>query len=230
MHLKVDNYVYIHNAFRNDLQRIVASCENNGFILSELESWRDILNLHSRVEDEIIIVGLKACLRELNLLERLLHEIGNSSDHKLVKDILGKALKCNDNKERLNLLHSLADELDKHLQKEEEAVMPLLLEAFTRRELWALDSFIVNPNLDYAGEPSVLMAITKWWFGNISVKEGWPLLQNFIKAGNQKPMPQKRLVRNSRTRFLRCKSSHWRQSFLNCFIDVAFGCAKYVLD
>ena len=45
--------------------------------------------------------------------------------------------------ERMKLLKELAVELDNHLKMEEETMMHLLIENFTRRELWALDSFIV---------------------------------------------------------------------------------------
>lgn len=186
----VDNYVYIHNAFRNDLQRMIASCENESFVPSELERWRDILNLHSRVEDEIIIVALQARLKETKSSSKLPQEIITGNDHDSVKKLTEKALKSSDNGKRLSLLRELASELDKHLNQEEETVMPLLLETFSHRELWALDSFIVNEKLDYC-DKETLIDITKWWFGNISTSEMYPLLKNFIKAGKQPPMPVK---------------------------------------
>ena len=69
-------------------------------------------------------------------------------------------------------------------------MVPLLLRNFTERELWAIDSFIVNPKLGYC-DKETLIKITFWWFGNIRVSEGWPLMKNFIKSGNQKSMPLK---------------------------------------
>ena len=184
----VDNYVYIHNAFRNDLQRIITTCENDSFVPGELERWRDILNLHSRVEDEIIIVALQARLKETKSSSSVPEKIANGDDHDSVKELTEKALKSRDNYERLTLLKELASELDKHLSEEEETIMPMLLENFTHRELWALDSFIVNEKLDYC-DKETLIDITKWWFGNISTSEMYPLLKNFIKAGKQPPMP-----------------------------------------
>lgn len=47
----VDNYVYIHNAFPNDLQYIIRQCKRNSNDVKErLEAWAEILDLHSRVE------------------------------------------------------------------------------------------------------------------------------------------------------------------------------------
>ena len=39
-------YVYIHNAFRNDLQRIITE---DRFVMKDLERWADILSIHSRM-------------------------------------------------------------------------------------------------------------------------------------------------------------------------------------
>ena len=118
----------------------------------------------------------------------------------------------------MKLLKELAVELDNHLKMEEETMMHLLIEYFTKRELWALDSFIVvrvlirnirlyftlctcalkviiiliifmqNPILGYC-DKDTLIKITLWWFKNISLSEGKALLGNFIKAGKQPPMP-----------------------------------------
>lgn len=79
-------------------------------------------------------------------------------------------------------------EFEEHLSREESTMVPLLMDCFSLRELWAIDSFIINPKLDYC-DKATLIKITKWWFSNISIKEGWPLLKNFIKAGKQAPMP-----------------------------------------
>lgn len=68
-------------------------------------------------------------------------EIGNGHDS--VKQLISKSLECSDNVERLKLLKELAVELDDHLKMEEENMIHLLIENFTKRELWVLDSFIV---------------------------------------------------------------------------------------
>lgn len=91
-------------------------------------------------------------------------------------------------KERIVVLKELSTELEEHLSREESTMVPLLMDCFSLRELWAIDSFIINPKLDYC-DKATLIKITKWWFSNISIKEGWPLLKNFIKAGKQAPMP-----------------------------------------
>lgn len=93
-----------------------------------------------------------------------------------------------DSHARLQILTVLAVELDEHLVNEEKHIMPLMLKTFYKRELWALDSFIVNPKLGYC-DNELLTIITKWWFCNISIKEGWPLLKKLVAAGNQPPMP-----------------------------------------
>ena len=50
-------------SFRNDLQRIITLCEEDKFSVGDLEQWTEILDLHSRVEDEIV-VALQARLKE----------------------------------------------------------------------------------------------------------------------------------------------------------------------
>lgn len=88
-----DNYVYIHNAFWNDLQRITLSYEHNKFLLGDLGIWMDILDLHSSVEDEIITVALQARLKKLYSSETLPEELLNGKDHESVKKLIGKAWK-----------------------------------------------------------------------------------------------------------------------------------------
>ena len=183
-----DNYVYIHNAFRNDLQRIITNCEHNKFNIDELINWKEILELHSRVEDEIIVVALQARLRRQKE-DKLPNEILNGTDHDKVAMLTEKCLDCTDNDKRLQLLRDLAIELDNHLNREEEVMMGLLIKYFSKRELWALDSFIVNPKLDYCDTKDSLIQITKWWFSNICISEGRKLLVNFVRAGRQPPMP-----------------------------------------
>ena len=180
--------MYIHNAFRNDLQRMITSCENNKFTVGELETWRDILELHSRVEDEIIVVALQARLRRQKE-DRLPNEILNGGDHDAVALLTDKCLECTDNVERLKLLKKLAVNLEIHLKREEEVMMFLLMKYFSKRDLWALDSFIVNPKLTYCDNKEMLIKIIRWWLSNIQISEGRKLLVNFIKAGRQPPLP-----------------------------------------
>lgn len=184
----VDNYVYIHNAFRNDLIRIIANCKSNAYIPGELEEWASILEVHSRFEDEVIIVALQARMKELQQTSQLPAELVDGKDHDGVKDLLSQAMETDSKDERISILKKLSSGLDEHLEREEATLVPLLLNSFSLRELWAIDSFIINPKLGYC-DKDTLMKITKWWFSNISVAEAWPLLKNFIKAGKQKPMP-----------------------------------------
>jgi len=138
------DYVFIHNAFRNDLQRIITSCEQDKFFVGDLEQWKEILDLHSRVEDEIIVVALQARLNEnKDSNDKIPEELLSGNGHDSVKQLISKSLECSDNVERLKLLKELAVELNDHLKMEEENMMHLLIENFTKRELWALDSFIV---------------------------------------------------------------------------------------
>ena len=139
------DYVYIHNAFRNDLQSIITSCEEDKFAIGDLEQWKEILDLHSRVEDEIIVVALQARLKQKkdSNHDDIPEELLSGNGHDTVKQLISKSLECSDNLERMKLLKELAVELDNHLKIEEETMIHLLIENFTKRELWALDSFIV---------------------------------------------------------------------------------------
>merc|ERR1712032_306055 len=84
-------------------------------------------------------------------------------------------------------LKALRDAIFPHFDEEEREIMPRMLENFTERELWALDSFIVNPNLDYCPQ-DVLLRITFWWFANTSLREGWAFFQNLMRSGKQPRM------------------------------------------
>mmetsp|Transcript_16353 Transcript_16353/g.21631 ORF Transcript_16353/g.21631 Transcript_16353/m.21631 type:complete len:307 (+) Transcript_16353:85-1005(+) len=230
----VDNYVYIHNAFRNHLTYIRMKCENTKnrenhrfrnhltYIrmksentkkgdnykkaCTEFKEWKKILDLHSKVEDEIFIPALLARLQE-DEVKRIPQGILTGKDHEVVKALIDNLLNSLEGEEQGNnadllegekqgnnadliasKLKELESKLDKHLLSEEKNIMPLMLEKFTTRELWALDSFIVNEKLGYC-DKDMLMKITKWWFTHISVKEGWPLFKNFIQAGKQPEMP-----------------------------------------
>ncbi len=189
----VDNYVYIHNAFRNHLTYIRMRCENTkGDVVDdstskEIQDWKDILDLHSRVEDELLIPALLARLSDEER-KSVPEDILSGKDHDGVKDLLNDIIGDTDKASLIPKLTELESHLDEHLLREEKNIMPLMLEKFTTRELWALDSFIVNDKLGYC-DKEMLMKVTKWWFANISVKEGWPLLNNFIKAGKQPEMP-----------------------------------------
>ena len=189
----VDNYVYVHNAFRNDLTRIIASCESKGRmdanIQKDLEEWTLILDVHSIFEDEVIVVALQTRMKELGIsIDEIPQELLGSKDHDSVKDLISKASQCDDDSERLDILHQLSQDLETHLEREEAILVPLLLRCFSLSELRAIGSLIVNPKLDFC-DKETLIKITKWWFSNISITEGWPLLQNFIKAGKQSPLP-----------------------------------------
>ena len=164
---------------------------------TEFALWCKILDLHSKVEDELLIPALDARLKQQNASNdntKLIPEgILSGKDHDIVHDLIAAVStmlkETNSDKGPLvSKLSELETALDEHLLQEELHVMPLMLNAFTTRELWALDSFIVNEKLGYC-DKDLLIVITKWWFGNISIKEGIPLFQNFARAGNQPPMP-----------------------------------------
>lgn len=193
----VDNYVYMHNALRNDLEGMIALSSSAEEISSRFEEWKDTLERHSKVEDEIMIPALVARIKDNACVfnasvkrDSLPHNIISASSHRNIVALISKveAFDTKENAEsRTAALVALRDALEEHLQEEEREVMPRMLQYFTYRELWALDSFIINPNLGYC-PPDVLVRITFWWFRNIGVGEGWRLLKNFVRAGNQPPM------------------------------------------
>ena len=116
-------------SFRNDLQRIITLCEEDKFSVGDLEQWTEILDLHSRVEDEIIVVALQARLKEnKDSNDKISEELLSGNGHDSVKQLISKSLECSDNVERLKLLKELAVELDDHLKIEEENMMHLLIE------------------------------------------------------------------------------------------------------
>ena len=181
------NYVFIHNAFRNDLQRMINAAKDNKLIPSELENWSDTLDLHSRFEDEVIVVALQARLKHLDSTDVIPNELLSGNDHVQIKELLQLSLNETDNIKQMKLLEGLAVTLDTHLKKEEKSMTRLLMKHFSRRELWAIDSFVVNPKLSYC-DKDTLVKITLWWFNNISLGEASRLMVNFIKVGIQSPM------------------------------------------
>jgi len=190
----VDNYVYMHNALRNDLDGIIALSSSTDDISDRFEEWKDTLERHSKVEDEILIPALIARMNKNNSSakrDRLPYNVVSEYSHRNIVLLIAKveAFKTNGQKAkyRTAALVALRRTLEEHLQEEEREVMPRMLQYFTYRELWALDSMIINPKLDYC-PPDILVRITLWWFRNISVGEAWSLLKNFARAGNQPRM------------------------------------------
>lgn len=192
----VDNYVYMHNALRNDLEGIIELSSSAEDISGRFEEWKDTLERHSKVEDEILIPALLARIKEINSSskkDKLPYNIEFEYSHRkmvlLISKVEGFKTKENANniKYRTAALVALRRALEEHLQEEEREVMPRMLQYFTYRELWALDSLIINPKLGYC-PPGIFVRITLWWFRNICVGEAWSLLKNFVRAGNQPRM------------------------------------------
>mmetsp|Transcript_5270 Transcript_5270/g.15328 ORF Transcript_5270/g.15328 Transcript_5270/m.15328 type:complete len:203 (-) Transcript_5270:632-1240(-) len=182
-------------------------CEQGEDISQDFKEWKEILDLHSRMEDELFIPVLQARLKANNSDKQIPEDILTGNDHddvkELVEDILGFE---GDNTALVPKLKDLEAAQGTHLVNEETNIMPLImLEAFTTRELWALDSFIVNHKLGYC-DKEMIIAITKWWFGNVSVREGWPLMIFLPRPEEGSQRCPSRSGRSSRTRFRHCTS------------------------
>jgi len=176
-----DNYVYIHNAFRNHLEHIIQlSARNSPKAKSELEKWWEILQVHTKVEDEIFMPALES--RGFSVPD-FIHE-----GHERLATTIPRVMEKVPGPEAGAALQELKDALMQHLDEEEDAIMLAMVNTFSVDELWALDSLIVNPKLDYCPK-DLLVKITIWWFGNISWGEGWALLKNFRTAGSAGKLP-----------------------------------------
>jgi len=172
----VDNYVFIHNAFRNHLDYIIGlSSQQAKGTRAELEKWVSILQAHSSVEDELFMPALES--RGFQVPE-FIHE-----GHRRCEEACAKALENVPGPEAQSALLALKDALMQHLEEEEHNIMPAMVDKFSTEELWALDSLIVNPKLGYV-DKDMLGKITFWWFGNITSGEGWQLMKNFSMAGS----------------------------------------------
>lgn len=181
----VDNYVYVHNAFRNDLQAMIAEAEAGVDVRVRFATWKEALEVHSRIEDELFLPALVARIGE-GVLPKGLTDT-DSSAHRAIDALVAAVVQAGPGEQRTALLE-LQKALLPHLEEEEREVMPKMLAAFTTRELWALDSFIVNEKLGYCPKDQ-LIRITKWWFSNMTTSECWGLLKNFVRAGMQPEMP-----------------------------------------
>jgi len=173
----VDNYVFIHNAFRNHLNYVISLTDSKK-AASEFATWWTILKLHTRVEDELFMPALEG--RGFKV-PQYIHD-----GHERVEKAVTAAeadLKAGgvDARKALERVH---EELLRHLDEEEDAIMPAMVQYFTVDELWAMDSLIVNPKLGYCDE-AMLKTITLWWFGNITSSEGWELFQTFATVKNK---------------------------------------------
>merc|ERR1712032_1657957 len=91
-------------------------------------------------------------------------------------EVIPQALEKVPGPEADKALQELKEALMQHLEEDEHTIMPAMVNTFSFDELWALDSLIVNPKLDYC-KKDMLLKITFWWFGNISYGEGWALLK-----------------------------------------------------
>mmetsp|Transcript_26792 Transcript_26792/g.56574 ORF Transcript_26792/g.56574 Transcript_26792/m.56574 type:complete len:246 (+) Transcript_26792:252-989(+) len=179
------NYVYMHNAFRNDLQRMIVACDNGSFVESDLVQWRTILGRHSRLEDEIYVPALQSRLKDD---EKLPEKLTDGKDHQSIDELVEKALACSDS-ERSSALKELVAELDSHQEKEETAVMPLLMERFTTRELNAMNSCIANPKLDYCDKERKIN-VKQWWFGNVTESEAKQVNLLYKMSGKNPRLPR----------------------------------------
>lgn len=193
----VGNYVFIHNAFRNHLEYIVALAQlggRRGKVASELRKWWTIMEVHSRVEDELFMPALEG--RGFQASERIHQGHVNMKEavDRALEEVSGpapptKAAEAAKNggqqqKKRgiLQALLELRKTLLRHLEEEELEIMPAMVEHFSAEELWALDSLIAHPELDYCGK-GMLLKIVFWWFGNVTKKERKALWKHFRVAG-----------------------------------------------
>eukprot|EP00931_Biecheleriopsis_adriatica_P030430 TRINITY_DN1793_c0_g1_i1.p1 TRINITY_DN1793_c0_g1~~TRINITY_DN1793_c0_g1_i1.p1 ORF type:complete len:250 (-),score=74.64 TRINITY_DN1793_c0_g1_i1:124-873(-) len=184
-HAVEDNYVFIHNAFRNHLEYILSlPTSQPTSIAAELEKWWSILQVHTRVEDELFMPALEGRGYKV---PQFIHD-----GHTNLEAAVSKAQKLvtsGSPEEVQKALQEIKKTLMQHLEEEEENIMPAMLDKFTFDELWALDSLIINPKLGYCDQ-DMLMKITFWWFGNITSAEGWALMKNFGAAGSNGKLPR----------------------------------------
>jgi len=178
----VDNYVFIHNAFRNHLEYIISlSSQQSKSTKTELEKWVSILKAHSSVKDELFMPALES--RGFRVPD-FIHE-----GHQRCEEASQRALERVPGPEAQSALLELRDALMQHLHEEEHTIMPAMVEHFSTEELWALDSLIVNEKLGYV-DKDLLVKITMWWFGNITSGEGWALMKNFAAAASSGKLPR----------------------------------------
>ena len=97
----VDNYVYVHNAFRNDLSRLILlsssssdDSSNGNKLLNEIRSsfstWKEALEVHSKIEDELFLPFLQARLKRLDEKVEIPEALTNGKDHEHVEALILK--------------------------------------------------------------------------------------------------------------------------------------------
>ena len=165
-------YIYIHNAFRNHLDRIITLHEHGRLAeaVEHYRQWLEILSMHVRVEDELFMPALEsrgfrvpACI-----------ETGHERLERAAHDAKRAMLEGGGAPE----LQRTRKALFQHLSEEELIVLPAMVGHFSYNELWAMDSLIVNPSLGYCSREKLLQ-ITFWWIRNIAISEARPLFRNF---------------------------------------------------
>merc|ERR1712080_438551 len=97
------------------------------------EEWKDTLELHSKVEDEIMIPALVARMKNNTSVkgDSLPHSIVSESSHRHIAALISKVESFDTKENRTAALVALRDALEEHLQEEEREVMPRMLQYFT---------------------------------------------------------------------------------------------------
>jgi len=176
-HALAGTYSFVHNAFRNDLNGMIALAEKGMDIKARFAVWIEAYEMHTHIEDDIFIPALKARVGPGVLPESLTERVAHDS----IDALVGKVSQAEVPAEQQRALEALRGTILPHLEEEERNVLPKLFENFTTAELWALDSFIINESLGYCSKDA-LVRITKWWFKSITWGEGWALAKNFARA------------------------------------------------
>lgn len=120
----VDNYVYIHNAFRNHLEYIISlSSQQSPEAVDELAKWASILKVHTAVEDDLFMPGLE--YRGFKVPEYV------HAGHRRVEEACTKAMASVPGPEAQRSLVELKEALMQHLDEEENCVMPAMVDKFS---------------------------------------------------------------------------------------------------
>merc|ERR1711998_153635 len=113
----VDNYVFVHNAFRNDLAGMIAASAKGVDVGARFAIWKEALDVHSRIEDELFLPALQGRIGA----EALPSSLTDASAYRAVDKLVDVALAAAASEQHAALV-AVRDAILPHLEEEEREV------------------------------------------------------------------------------------------------------------
>ena len=141
----------------------------------------------SRFSDEIIVPALISRMKKNPSSESLSPMTDGGFSKQRIDEIIAKVENWDVMDNRYNAMQELFKAVGAYFEHTERHILPQLLEHFSRKELWALDSIAYRAELDYFF-PTAVEDLQSWWLRNLGINEEVQLLLYFFNSWRQPVM------------------------------------------